>query len=269
MFLHREHDPAGPFVISQVSHAWMAWQLASHWGNRRFPRPAPKAEVSAAVLLHDSGWTEFDAEPTVDGDGRPRTFDRMVPELHLDIWRGSINRTSQHSRYAGLLVAAHFRSLAERKVEDLLRRDDTAQARTVQRFLAEMERLEASWEEQLDVDPRYQRALRGAGRVTNARLISACDTIAVVLCASMGLPVTATVSGRDDQPVEVRLSDAGDGRCRLDPWPLEGDALTLHCEARRLRSNRFRHPAALREALQTAPVERLTFILERPSQSGG
>ena len=69
MFLHRERESSGALLIPQSSHAWLAWQLASHWGNRRFVRPAPRAEVLAAVLLHDSGWTEFDTDPGIDSTG--------------------------------------------------------------------------------------------------------------------------------------------------------------------------------------------------------
>ena len=48
MFLNDELSPRGPLAIPQASHAWMAWQIARHWGNRRFARPTPAAEVLAA-----------------------------------------------------------------------------------------------------------------------------------------------------------------------------------------------------------------------------
>ncbi len=71
MFIYREGDPSGTYLIPQTSHAWLAWQVAEHWGNRNFARPAPRAETLAAVLLHDSGWTESDGAPLLDeGGGR-------------------------------------------------------------------------------------------------------------------------------------------------------------------------------------------------------
>ena len=67
-------------LMPQASHAFAAWQIADHWGNRRFARAAPRAEVLAAVLLHDAGWTEFDRRPSVDPHGRIHTFDRPYGE---------------------------------------------------------------------------------------------------------------------------------------------------------------------------------------------
>ena len=55
MFLFRSTEPAAVLAIPQASHAWLAWQVAQHWGNRRIARPTLRAEVLAAVMLHDSG----------------------------------------------------------------------------------------------------------------------------------------------------------------------------------------------------------------------
>jgi hypothetical protein len=265
MFLHRERDTAGPFAISQASHAWMAWQIASHWGNRRFPRPAPLAEVLAAVLLHDGGWVDADAEPTTDSRGRPRTFDTMPVSQQLEIWKRSVVSTAQSSRYSGLLVAAHFRGLALRKSEHLLEGDRTIDARSVNRFAAEMERLEDSWQEQLAADPRYEHSLRGPGRQVNARILAACDRLSVTLCADMDLPIRIPVIGRDNAEIEVAVSAVGERAFRLEPWPLVGDSLSVHCEGRRLRKRSFRNAPDVQAAMASAPMERFTFTLQRPS----
>jgi len=229
MFLHRENDPAGPLLISQGSHAWLAWQLAEHWGNRRFARPAPRSEVLAAVFLHDAGWTHFDSDPGIDEEGRPITFDRMPVVEHLEIWRRSVAGAASYSRYAGLLVAAHFGGLVERKTAVLLERGDTTGARSAQAFRAEMERLQAASREALLVDPRYQPYL-ASGEV---------------------------------QKIGFEALDGTAWRVR--PWPLEGDRLRLHCEGRRLAKTTFSSSEELQEALARAPIERTTFTLSRPS----
>jgi hypothetical protein len=265
VFLHREHDASGPLLITQVSHAWLAWQIAEHWGNRRFVRPAPRAEVLAAVLLHDGGWTEFDADPGIDDDGRPLTFDRMPASEHLDIWRRSVARAAAHSRYAGLLVAAHHSALVERKTAVLLDRSNTTGARAAQAFRAEMERLQAAWRESLTVDSRYRPYLEGAAWDAASALLEACDRIAVYLCAELGSPFTLSAHSPSGEVQEVELS-SGDGiTWRAQPWPLEGDRVRLHCEGRRVGKARFPSAEALQEALRRAPVERLSFVLERPS----
>jgi hypothetical protein len=265
MFLHREHDPSGPLLIPQTSHAWLAWQLAEHWGNRRFVRPAPRSEVLAAIFLHDSGWTEFDASPGIDDDGRPLTFDRMPVSEHLEIWRRCVGRAASYNRYAGLLVATHFGSLVERKTADLLERNDTAGARAAQSFRAEMERLQASWRESLTLDARYQPYLEGTAWEANAVLLEACDRVSVWLCASLDPPIQAAAQSPAGELEQIRFEAVDDDGWRVHPWPLEGDRLRLHCEGRRLAEARFRSPEDLRSALVRAPTERLTFTLLRPS----
>lgn len=265
MFIHRENDPSGALLIPQASHAWLAWQLADHWGNRRFVRPAPRAEVLAAVLLHDGGWIEFDANPGVDDSGRPNTFDRMPVNEHLDIWRRSVSRAASFSRYSALLVAEHFAKLVENKTAHLLGRGDTAGARVAQAFQAEMERLQATWRESLTVDARYQPYIDGSAWHANSMLLNACDRASVYLCASIDASFRVTAQSPSGENIQIDF-DGSDGKSwRVSPWPLEGDRLRLHCEGRRVTTPTFSSGEELREALIRAPIERLTFTLQRPS----
>lgn len=265
MFLHREHDPSGPYLIPQTSHSWLAWQIAEHWGNRRFARPSPRAEVLAAVLMHDSGWVEYDAVPSLDEHGRPRTFDRMEVGPHLDIWRRCVHHALFVSRYSALLVASHFASLAELKTKDLLDRGDTVSARSVQVFRAEMERLQAGWEEALSADPRYSPSLRGPGREANATLLASCDLASVQLCAGRDEGFTAWAVNPSGSTEEIAFERVGKAVWRLTPWPLEGERIRLQVEGRRLAELRFDSQDRLLAALQSAPVVRLSFTLQRPS----
>lgn len=268
MFLYRENDPSGTYLIPQTTHSWLAWQVAEHWGNRGFARPAPRAETLAAILLHDGGWSEFDDAPMLDDDGRPRTFDRMPAAEHLAIWRSSILRAAQYSRYSGLLVAAHFVSMAERKLQDLLERDDTNAARATQSFVAEMERNQNSWAEELATDARYQAYLDGAGREVNSRLLDTCDRISVYLCASLSSPfeVRAQNAAGDTEVISFDAVDAT--TWRIHPWPLQGDRLQIHCEGRRVAKTTFGSDKEFRETFRRAPTVRLVFSLLRSSAVG-
>lgn len=265
MFLHREHDPNGTYAIPQTSHAWLSWQLADHWGNRRFARPAPRSEVLAAILLHDSGWTEFDPAPTLDGNGRLRTFDHMEVATHLEIWRQCIQRAALHSRYAALLVASHFAGLAERKTQDLLDRQDTVAARTVQVFRAETDRMLAGWEETLAADSRYAPYLEGPGREANAQLLETCDRVSVYLCAGLGSRFRADGRSPSGDTMPVEFEEIERDTWRVSPWPLEGDRIRLQCEGRKLQTATFSSEDDLRVAITNAPVVRLSFTLLRPS----
>ncbi len=268
MFLNDELSPRGPLAIPQASHAWMAWQIARHWGNRRFARPTPAAEVLAAVLLHDSGWTAFDAAPVLDPAGRPRTFDAMETPVHLEIWRESVRRAAQASRYVGLLVADHHRMLAARKLADLEARDDAEGAALTRGFAAEMAATVAAWETDLAGDPRYEHVLDGPGRRANAMVLAAADRISVWLCAGMPFPFDLPAVGRRGEELTVTVRLLAGGRLRLDPWPLEGRGVAVHCEGRRLPAVRFGSAAELHDVLADAPVERLRFELLRASASG-
>ncbi len=264
MFLYREDAVTGAWAIPHASHSWLAWQLASHWGNRRFARPVPRAEVIAAVLLHDGGWAEYDAAPGIDSDGRPVTFDRMAVTEHLDIWRTCVTRTAINSRYSALLVAAHFAELAGRKAAELLGSGDTGGARSTQAFRAEMERLQDGWIEELKADARYETALDGPGRCVNAAVLAGCDLVSVMLCASMPFPFPVRAINSDGEIEELTITTVSDRVFKMSPWPFEGTRLKVHCEGRYLRSVRFPSVRAFQEDLMRARVERLAFEFVRP-----
>ena len=246
----------------------MAWQIARRWGNRRFARAEPIAEVQAAVLLHDAGWDRFDARPELAPGGRPRTFDSMDTATHLAIWRESTRRAIQVSRYAGLLVAAHHRMLAGRKLDDLAGRDDREGVELARTFDREMAAIVSSLEAGLAPDPRYQHVLHGPGRRANALILAAADRLSVWLCAGLAFPIELPAAGRRSEELTVTVRRLGPGRLRLDPWPMEGTRLTVHCEARRLPAARFADAADLARALEAAPTERLAFELLRASRVG-
>lgn len=268
MFLYREGDPAGTYLIPQSSHSWLAWQVAEHWGNRSFARPAPRAETLAAILLHDGGWTDFDGAPSLDDGGRPRTFDRMRVSDHLGIWRTSTLRAAQYSRYAGLLVGAHFRAMAQRKLTDLLERDDMEGARICQAFLAEMERREHSWVEELSGDARYEPYLEGQGREVNSRLLDTCDRISVYLCASLPSPFEVWAQNDAGETEVITFETVDATTWRVHPWPLQGDRLNVHCEGYRLAASTFSDERVFGETLSRAPTARLVFTLLRSSAVG-
>jgi hypothetical protein len=268
MFLYDTGDPARAIAIPQASHAWLAWQLAEHWGNRRFNRPLPRAEVLAGVMLHDSGWNEFDVAPGIDDQGRPRTFDCMTVGAHLEIWRKSVDRAAFVSRYAGLLVAHHFSQMAEIKSADLLRRGDTSSARLTESFRAEMDRREASWVEGLAVDPRYRDCLEGARRQSNADILTLCDRISVYLCATLAPRFEIEAPQAEGGCSTVGLTALDQTHWRVEPWPMEGDRVRLQCEGRLLPRTRFESADEFHGALQRAPVERLSFTLLRSSALG-
>ena len=268
MFLYREGDPEGTYLIPQTSHAWLAWQVAEHWGNRSFARPAPRAETLAAILLHDGGWADADADPKIDDRGRPQTFDRMPADEHLGIWKTSSLRAAQHSRYSGLLVASHFIAMAQHKLADLVGRADHESAGDYRSFVTDMERHRDRWCGDLAGDGRYQRYLEGEEFEVNLRLLDACDRISVFLCASLPSPFEARAQNPGGETEIIRFSAVDSTTWRVRPWPLQGNRLTIHCEGRRLETTTFADGGSFGEALSRAPTVRLDFTLLRSSAVG-
>jgi hypothetical protein len=169
------------------------------------------------------------------------------------------------SRYAGLLVANRFADLVELKSASLIEKGDTAGGRAAEAFRAEMDRLLASWRESLRADARYGPYLDGEAWAVNAGLLEACDMLSVCLCAALGSPFAITGRGADGGPHKIEVSRIESFRWRMRPWPLEGDRLKIQVEGRRLGTARFAGGDELRRALAHAPVERLTFTLQRPA----
>lgn len=252
-------------MIPQVSHTFLAWQLAEHWGNRGFVRPSPRAEVLAAVLLHDGGWYELDANPGLDQNARVRTYTSLSVNDTIGVWRMNVLRASMTSRYVGLLVAAHFAQLAERKAAALLASGDTTGSRRILSLQAELERQQDGWREVLEDDARYETSLRGPGWETNLRMLVACDKVSIFLCGSHPSGFSIEVVNRSGVVVSPTFSQIEERSWKVQPWPFRGSAVRLRCEGRRVGSVRFASVADLQEALQNAPVERLTFTLLRPS----
>jgi len=258
--------PDGPshwLAIGQASHGLLAWQIARHWGARPFLRPAPAAETLAAVLLHDAGWTAFDADPGVDAGGRPRTFDRMPAGQHLAIWERSVAIAGAFSRYTGLLVAEHTLRLAGRKLEEARAAGDGGTAALTGAFAARLEAEIERSRNELAADPRYGQALAGRGHAANGSILAACDALAVLLCAAMPGPFTLTPSVRRGEAVPVTVRREDPRTLRLRPWPLEGRGLTIHAEGRRIEVRPYA-AEALRTVLAAAPVERVSFRILPP-----
>jgi hypothetical protein len=268
MFLHRPDESKRALAVPQASHAWLAWQLAEHWGNRHFNRPRPRAEVLAAVMLHDAGWTDFDAAPGIDKNGRPRTFDRMPIEIHLDIWRRSVSRAAQHSRYAALLVANHFADMAEVKTADLLARGDTGGARLAESFRAEMGRQQASWTEALATDARYRESIDGWRLQSNADILTLADKVSVYLCGSLASDFEVVAPTDKGEWRTVKIAAVDRNRWRVDPWPMEGNTVRLQCEGRVLAGVTYDSDEEFHTALRRSPVERLNFTFVRASAIG-
>jgi hypothetical protein len=240
----RRHLPLGDhpdrwLLISQVEHARLSYDLASHWGNNQVSAVLSASNTSqaplrhewlAAVHHHDDGWGSWEADPPIDPqEGRPYSFLDMPREAALDIWRDSIYFARRHGLLAGWCVARHF--------AELLRGSRDAEQSLSRQWLAEMESLAEGWlGEWLAQDSGRQRSLAERGLAG----LQFFDWLSLWLC--LHCPGASEEGGSEpgqmqpgwDQSPSVELVAAmtqtrGEARqVAVRPWPF--DVEELHVE---------------------------------------
>lgn len=243
-------DPAGPLAITHAALSLLAFQFADHWGNRDTPRPSPRAEVLAALLLRDAGRAEHDICVQVDRDGRAITED-SVPAAALEaLWTASVARAVAAGAYVGYLVSHMVAGLAR----------DASSVRHAA-FLGSQEHLRSSLSRTLWAEHRYRQLFATGGDAVNQGVLHACDALARHL--SRGAAAGTTIAGvfRGDGPAELVLRPDGPGRFRLHPWPFVGNRLDVSVTARGLDDVRSLSSPGAQGTWSQAPSVRLTWSL--------
>jgi hypothetical protein len=221
----------GLVVFTQEAHAWLAGELAArlpvgHW---------EASALVAAGRVHDNGWREADALPTIDESGRPHTFYRVPPAVYTAVWRRGIARAAAVDALVGLLVGLHgARFFPLNPHEDVHTLHEEERARQ-DRVLAELG-LGTSW-----------RALPGPlGSASD--WVAFCDQLSLTVCGELDDSLTREVAGT--AYTTVRSGDT----ITIDPWPFADAGGWVSIEGRRLASSRFTSREALRDALAEAPT---------------
>jgi hypothetical protein len=245
----------GLVAVLQSAHAFAAFQIADHWGNRLTPRPSPRTEVLAAVLLHDAGWDGHET-PQLDAHGRPVAFDTLTEPEHERIWVSSVERAAVIGRYAEYLVSHHVSSLAAMAADD-----------RHSGFLAKQEARRAQLRSELSRDPRYRSALAAEADQVNRAVMRIADALAVHLVrGGEDLLIPNLPRRGGSAPLSVRR--VAERTYRLRPWPLVGRRLDISTEGRLLAAQEFSDLPTLRSAWADARTVRLTWTLCSPAEVG-
>ncbi len=228
MLLREDGDAV--VCIGQPAHAWLSGQLARNWA---LDPVEPWEEVCLAADQHDIGMADWDAQPELNREtGRPYSFMEMPLATHLRLWTAAPRRVLPQSRFAAALVSMHGTALYE--MRDLSRMD-TGDADAVRSYIER----QRAFQDGLGLDPA------ALGR--NQRLLWIWDFLSLGLCLRW-----------EDRTVEgVTLRER-----TIEPWPFEGERVTLRTEGRRL-AGRFREQDEMRAALDAAPWVELEFELAR------
>ncbi|NOZ27598.1 MAG: DUF3891 family protein [Chloroflexi bacterium] len=254
----------GLTVITQPGHAWVAAQLAAHWGNETFARPEPWPDVILAIAIHDNGWTTWETLPERMPDtGRPRDFMHMPVFEHLHIWQQSIIQAKVQSRYAALLVSLHAITLAEWALAAL---EEDEEDRFLRRNFVDTQRnFQEQLREELARDPAWAAWVKPDRLETNLRLLKVCDELSLTICDGWKLPrriENAPHTGLGDF-TSLEVKRAADGDFVIQPYPFDTSPLILHVEERHLPSKTFPDDEALQDALMMAPTQTWTFTISQ------
>ena len=105
----REGADGSLLLIGQTDHAKLSGQCAAHWGNKDFARPKPYEAVVRAAMFHDSGWYDYEANPTIAAEtGKPLNFMQVTwgkPQRRAFEW--AIDWMTRIDPYSGLLLSKH------------------------------------------------------------------------------------------------------------------------------------------------------------------
>jgi len=270
----RRRRPDGFFLITQTDHADLAAQIASHWGNKRFPVPKPHKAVVDAVEFHDVGWSLHDAEPTLNADRLPATYYEMPVEYYGRVWVASVAAAAgRGGPMAGLIVSWLFTLLArmspngqisEHASEALKQFSQAQRARQTEYCKALRLSSSLTHDEPTPVSDRDCRALY------NFSVLRACDWISLLLCENvLKQPLVGRVSidFRCGVETPVSASWADTSRLCLSPWPLDVSELSVTVPGRLVPANGYRGNKDLQRAYGLAETETIDLSLVPPKHT--
>ena len=243
-------DDSGALAIGQLSHSWLAGQLARSWGNSWFGAVEPREEVALGAEQHDIGWALFDLEPRFNPDtGLPKSFLELSVEEHLAIWRGAPEHLMSQSMHAALVVSMHGRSLSELRM-----RVNPDQAEGLTAHVEEERARQRQICATLGVSPPLAERTQ--------RQMWTWDGLSLALCNAWR-PFAVNDVPTAEGLTTVELRDRNDGSSTVDPWPFSARRVEVRCEARRLEA-RYATEATMQRAFELAEPTPLTFELLAP-----
>lgn len=229
-------------IIYQPAHALLAAQLGGRWGS---VRPIRWWGTLVAVAEHDNGWHEWEKAAKITDQGAPCNFTQMSIADAIAQWQRGIARGRHISRWVALLISSHATYLNKPQQDKWVE---------LERFIVEQEVLQGGWMEALGVSEEEVKQAYTMIRWT--------DWLSLILCwrrlPDDGQPVQVG-EGPDGQHYQaMRGADKDvprhEGTVTLQPWPFDEERFTVTVEARYLSQYKFDNDAALRKALEEAPI---------------
>jgi len=214
--------------ITQPDHARLAEQILAAWRADGFPDHPRRDAILYAAREHDNGWREEDAETLVDGSGAPLDFITAPIPIKHRIWPRAVSRLASDRPYEAALVAQHALTVHA----------DYRQRPEWQPFFDTIDGLRGAL---------LARAGAAAAQTLDAdyAFVNIADRLSLVFCNGW--------RERFDHH-HLRIELAGT-TLTVTPDPFGGDRVRLRVMARRLPVRAYGSSAALRAALDDAPIE--------------
>jgi hypothetical protein len=266
----RREASDGYLLFAQHDHAVLSGEVARHVGNERFARPSRGESSVLGVTMHDAGWPLHDDAPTINGRRQPIDVFESVPSVALTVWRASADRAeATGDAYAALLVSLHALSLSIMAVDLIARRGTVDRYWTFEsnkfqhREIERQESLRKTLGLRTDRPLTHGLAEEGVDRDEDAlrfdfRMLQALDQVSLAVCCTVPPFTSVSVRARPGAPVEtLRLTRTGEWSVAIDPWPLDVREVVTSVPFRRVPRVEYESDAALRDAYNAAPVERV------------
>lgn len=223
-------DRDGLVLIDQEAHAHLTGDLAA-----RLPFLVPHhAAFVTAARVHDNGWREADAAPTIDDHGRPHTFNNVPDDRYELLWRRGIERAAAVDALVGLLVGLHGARFFE-----------TRDSPGMRRLVEQERRRQAAALDDLGLGGTADALPDSVQQASD--WIAMLDALSLLLCgASLPDRITPRVAG-----LGYVLTRTGTV-VTIDPWPYEGGSFILPVTARRVSGTTFASDDEFRDARAAA-----------------
>ncbi len=275
----RLESETGWWLIRHPDHARLAGAFAAAWGNEKFRKPEPRERVLYGIAVHDDGWAERDAHPTITRQGKPSAFScELVGKYaafeeidiadYLAVRDRAVRMIADKDPYAGMLISMHTYSLlSEHADRSTIAPDGLAlldafldQQRSFQEALFSAIAIDGS----LTLLERSEQTIR-----EHFRLLQACDNLSLLSCVAFAQPahLLHPLPLNDGSTSEVRVLPAEPWHFRLEPWPFADEQLTFEFPARHVEGKRFDSSPELEKAFLSANEERLSVKLSKGAQT--
>ncbi len=255
-------------LITQHEHALLSGRLASHYGNSRFNRPNPLAEVVEAVSMHDCGWQDYDRRPTLNPHGQPYDVFETPLGIALRAWSIAGQMLAEAPTYTRLMVSLHVMGLSgfaaqntrTRRAEFEINRFQHAEAERQETLRRQLDmRLDVPLKLGLSVVPEIaeEEQLR-----RNHMVLQAMDRLSLAMCCNQTpfSQIEGIVPRDGARAMTLQFIRTAPWSMKVEPWPFDQEEIRLALKAKAVEAREYQ-AEEFQEAYEEAAEEEIAFVV--------